>query len=39
MKGRILNAMAKSNQIECDCRSCVCEDYVTKELKKWCFDE
>lgn len=35
MKGRIINAMVESNKVECDCRSCVCEDYVNDELKKW----
>ena len=35
MKGRIINAMVKSNQVECNCSPCVCEDYVNEELKKW----
>ena len=35
MKGRIINAMVKSNQVECNCTTCVCEDYVHEELKKW----
>lgn len=35
MKDRILNAMVKSNQVECNCTTCVCEDYVHEELKKW----
>lgn len=35
MKGRIINAMIKSNQVECTCTTCVCEDYVNDELKKW----
>ena len=35
MKDRIFNAMIKSNQVECDCTTCVCEDYVYEELKKW----
>lgn len=35
MKGRIINAMIKSNQVECNCTTCVCEDYVNEELKKW----
>ena len=35
MKGRIINAMIKSNQVECNCSPCVCEDYVNEELKKW----
>lgn len=35
MKDRIINAMIESNQVECNCSTCVCEDYVNKELKKW----
>lgn len=35
MKGRIINAMIESNQVECNCSTCVCEDYVNEELKKW----
>ena len=35
MKGRIINAMIKSNQVECNCSPCVCEEYVNEELKKW----
>lgn len=35
MKGRIINAIIESNQVECNCSTCVCEDYVTEELKKW----
>ena len=35
MKGRIINAIVKSNQVECNCSPCVCEDYVNEELKKW----
>lgn len=35
MKGRIIDAMVKSNQVECTCTTCVCEDYVNEELKKW----
>lgn len=35
MKSRIFNAMVESNQVECNCTTCVCEDYVTEELKKW----
>ena len=33
MKGRIINAMIKSNQVECNCSPCVCEEYVNEELK------
>lgn len=35
MKSRIINAMIKSNKVVCDCGPCVCEDYVSEELKKW----
>ena len=35
MKGRIINAIVKSNQVECNCSPCICEDYVNEELKKW----
>ncbi len=35
MKGRIINAMIESNQVECNCSTCVCEAYVNEELKKW----
>lgn len=35
MKGRIINAIVKSNQVECNCSPCVCEEYVNEELKKW----
>ena len=35
MKDRIINAMIESNQVECNCSTCVCEDYVNEELKKW----
>ena len=35
MKDRIINAMIKSNQVECNCTTCVCEDYVNEELKRW----
>lgn len=35
MKGRIINAIVKSNQVECNCSPCICEEYVNEELKKW----
>lgn len=35
MKDRIINAMIESNQVECNCSTCVCESYVSEELKKW----
>lgn len=35
MKDRIINAMIESNQVECNCSICMCEDYVHKELQKW----
>lgn len=35
MKDRIINAMIESNQVECNCSTCVCEAYVNEELKKW----
>ena len=35
MKSRIINAMIESNQVECNCSTCVCEAYVNEELKKW----
>ena len=38
MKGRVINAMVKSNQVECNCTTCVCEDYVNEELKSGDFE-
>ena len=35
MKGRIINAIIKSNHVECNCSPCVCEENVNEELKKW----
>ena len=35
IKGRIIDAMVKSNQVECNCSPCVCEDYVNEELTRW----
>ena len=35
MKGRIINAIVKSNQVECNCSPCVCEEYINEELKRW----